>query len=79
MHKVSNPVKHPKKRWSKTHAVYLGAVSGMGIAIAHQVYHAAVGEIPDESPLAHILPEFIGLVAGGALLLAAIAEVRNRL
>jgi len=51
----------------------------MGIAIAHHVHHALVGEIPDENPFTHIFPELVGLTAGGALFLVVVTEIRNRL
>jgi hypothetical protein len=51
----------------------------MGIAMAHHAHHALVGDIPNENPLTHIFPELIGFTAAGALLLALMAEVRNRI
>jgi hypothetical protein len=68
-----------RKHWSRTHSAYLGAFLGMGIAMAHNVHHAFVGEIPNENPLVHIFPELIGLASAGALFFVVIAEVRNRL
>ena len=67
-----------KKRWSRASSAYLGAFFGMGLAMAHQIQHAVVGEIPNENPFTHIFPELVGLTAGGALILVIIAEVRNR-
>lgn len=68
-----------ERRWSRSISAVLGAFPGMGGAMAHHAHHALVGDIPNENPLAHILPELIGLTAAGALLLAVIAEVRNRI
>jgi hypothetical protein len=69
----------PRKPWSRTGSAYLGAFLGMGIAMAHQIHHAFVGDILAENPFTHIFPELLGLTAGGALLLMAVAEIRNRL
>lgn len=68
-----------KRPWSRTHWAFVGAFLGMGLAMAHQVHHAVVGKVLDENPIAHIFPEVVGLTAGGALLLAVIAEACNRL
>ena len=67
------------QRWSRANAAYLGAFLGMALGVIHQIHHAFTSVEPDENPLAHIVPEFVGLTVGGALLLAAIAEVRNHL
>ncbi|WP_230534494.1 hypothetical protein [Microvirga roseola] len=66
------------RRWSRSNSAFLGAFLGMMIAAAHQVHHALAGEIPNESPLAHIFLELVGLAAGTAILGAALAEIRNR-
>jgi hypothetical protein len=68
-----------ERRWSRSSSAYLGAFLGMGIAMAHHAHHALVGEIPNENPLTHTFPELIGFTAAGALLLALMAEVRNRI
>jgi hypothetical protein len=69
----------PRKRWRRTSSAYLGAFLGIGIAIAHHIHHAVLGEIPNEDPFTHIFPELVGLTAGGTLLLVVVTEIRNRL
>jgi len=68
-----------RKPLSRTCSAYLGAFLGMAIAMAHQIHHVIVGDILAETPFTHIFPELLGLTAGGALLLMAVAEIRNRL
>ena len=68
-----------ERRWSRSNLAYLGAFLGMGVAMAQHVLHALGGDILNENPLDHIFPELIGFTAAGALILALMAEVRNRI
>ncbi len=67
------------KRWGRTHAAYVGAFLGIAIGMAHQGYHVLFNDFPEGNPFVHISLELIGLSAAGALIMAAVAEVRNRI
>jgi hypothetical protein len=67
-----------KKPWKPSSFACVGAFSGMGIAAVHHINHALSGNIPQDNPLAHIFLELGGFALGAALLLAAIAVIRNR-
>lgn len=67
------------KRWSRTNAAYLGAFLGLAVAMAHHIHHAVASEFPSENPLVHITRELITFSSGSALMLAAVAELRNRI
>ncbi|HEU6441757.1 MAG TPA: hypothetical protein VFF38_05310 [Microvirga sp.] len=67
------------KRWGRTHAAYVGAFLGIAITMAHQGYHVLANDFPEGNPLVHIFLELIVFSAAGALALAAVAEIRNRI
>lgn len=65
--------------WSRIGSAALGAFLGLVSAMIYQIHRASTGEIPVGNPLAHLFAEFAGFTLGGALLLAMIGEIRNRL
>jgi len=67
------------KGWSRSNAAFVGAFLVMGLATAHQIYHAIVHGISGDNMLARLAVEFIGLTITGAVTLWIIAEIRNRL
>jgi hypothetical protein len=67
------------KPWSISSFAYVGAFTGMVIAVAHHIEHTLTGDIPKDNLLGHIFLELVGSSLGVALVLAAIAVVRNRI
>ena len=68
-----------RARWSRTHSAALGALLGMAVSLVHVLIQILRQNPRDAFPFAHILLEYLGLTAAGALLLLALAEMRNRL
>lgn len=67
------------REWNTPGLAYLGALSGIGLATAHHVHHMGVGDLPEHSISLHIFGELFGATIAGALALAVLAGIRNRL
>jgi len=68
-----------RQRWDTVSLAYLGAFLGMALAMAHNIHHIAVGQIPNEDPFLHSLFDLIAFGSSGALLMALISGTHNRL
>jgi hypothetical protein len=67
----------PEKTWDLVPVMVLGAILGLGAAMAHEVWHVIEDDFSYESPIAHILLEVCASMIGGASVLAVVSEVRN--
>jgi hypothetical protein len=66
------------KKWDPTGSAFCGAMIGMTLAILLEAHDICVGRFDDVDPFIHIATELAAFAVGGAMLFAAIAEVRNR-
>lgn len=72
-------VKYKKCRaWDPGSFACWGALAGMTLAIVVEAYDVFSGRFNDVDPFIHILVEMTVFTSGGAMLFAAIAEMRNR-
>jgi hypothetical protein len=67
------------KRWDPVELAFVGAGVGLMLVVLHEAYVIISGQFNDVDPFTHIMMEMIICAIGGALLFAAIAEIRNRL
>lgn len=51
----------------------------MMLVVVHEAYVIASGDLHDVDPFVHVLAEMAIFIPAGAMLLAAVAKVRNRL
>ena len=68
-------------KWEIGGFAFVGATLGMFLAVVHEVYQASSGELSELELVSfgHIIGQVIAGGAGGALLLAVVASLHNRL
>ncbi|WP_262268294.1 hypothetical protein [Microvirga yunnanensis] len=67
------------RAWNTPGLASVGAFLGIGMATIHQVHHVILDNLPEQSAVVHIFGELFAATAFGAVVLAGISEVRNRL
>jgi hypothetical protein len=68
----------PHKKWDPTNCVFWGSLIGMTLGIVFEARHICAGRFDDVDPFVHIATELVVFAAGGAMLFAAVAGLRNR-
>ncbi|UVF17958.1 hypothetical protein HPT29_015690 [Microvirga terrae] len=67
------------RAWNTPGLASVGAFLGIGLATVHHLHHVILDNLPEQSAVVHIFGELFAAMIVGAMVLAAISEVRNRL
>jgi hypothetical protein len=68
----------PCNKWDPAVWAFCGAMIGMSLGIAVQASDIIAGRFDDSNPFIQIATEMAVFAFGGAMLLAAVARMRNR-
>jgi hypothetical protein len=68
----------PSKKWDPIISAFCGAIAGMMLAIVLEARDICAGRFDDVDPFVHIATELAVFASGGAVMFAAVAELRNR-
>jgi phosphate/sulfate permease len=74
----SGRIEKTRRPWNTSGLAYVGAFLGIALATAHHFHHVRVDDIPEHNVIVHIFGELFAATIIGALLLAGVAEIRNR-
>jgi hypothetical protein len=65
------------KRWDPVGLAFVGAGVGLMLVVVHEAFVIFSGNFDNVDPFTHIILEMIIFAVGGALVFAAVAEIRN--